>query len=67
MNENQADQIYENIDYIRGFKDALEWVLNKANAKETKEELVEAIAKLFQEVQTHHLKNIDELFPLKDA
>jgi len=52
----------ENIDYIRGFKDALEWCLVHAN-KGTMKELVDKITERHTSVSVQHLLNIGELFP----
>jgi hypothetical protein len=52
----------ENIDYVRGFKDALEWILAQAN-KGTVKELIDKASKLHTSVSIQHLANVQELFP----
>jgi hypothetical protein len=52
----------ENIDYVRGFKDALEWILAQAN-KGTVKELVGKISELHASVSVQHQANVQELFP----
>lgn len=49
-------------DYVRGFKEALEWALYMANAGETLEELVSKMADKYQVLMLHHILNIDEEF-----
>lgn len=53
MDNHQADQLYENIDYIRGFKDALELILENSKVD---------IKEIHSKIQTHHLTNLKELF-----
>lgn len=59
---NQKEKLWKNIDYIRGFRDALEWCLAHAN-NGTVKELIDKIAKLHTSVSVQHLANVQELFP----
>jgi len=49
-------------DYVRGFKEALEWALYYANDAKTVEELVSKMAAKHEVMMLHHILNIDEEF-----
>lgn len=53
-------------DYVRGFKEALEWALYMANAGETLEELVSKLADKYEVMMLHHILNIDEEFHVSE-
>jgi hypothetical protein len=48
--------------YVRGFKEALEWALYMANETKTLEELVLKMAAKYEVMMLHHILNIDEEF-----
>jgi hypothetical protein len=48
--------------YIRGFKEALEWALYVANEGKTLDELVSKMAAKYEVMMLHHILNIDEEF-----
>jgi hypothetical protein len=47
--------------YIRGFKEALEWILHKANTQATVEDLVKIVARKLESVNEKHMANIETL------
>jgi hypothetical protein len=50
-----------NEQYIRGFKEALEWVLHKANSKGTVQDLVKEVTDKLVCVNEKHMANIEQL------
>jgi hypothetical protein len=53
--------------YVRGFKEALEWVLHTANAVKTLQELLQKVNAKYIVIMDHHITNINEEFPSKDV
>lgn len=54
-------------DYVRGFKEALEWALYMANGTKTLEELILKMAAKYEVMMLHHILNIDEEFRVQKA
>jgi hypothetical protein len=49
-------------DYIRGFKEALEWILHAANGAKTLEDLVQKVNARYQVVLERHILNLEDEF-----
>jgi capsid protein len=49
-------------DYVRGFKEALEWVMYVANGANTLDDLIQKIDAKYQAVLEQHILNINEEF-----
>lgn len=62
MKDSQIDELYENIDYIRGFKDALDITLDFLNGSESIEKAAKQITEVYDKIQMHHLLNLQEIF-----
>jgi len=50
-----------NEQYIRGFKEALEWVLHKSNSQQDFEELIKDVTQKLLDVNEKHMTNIEQL------
>lgn len=48
--------------YVRGFKDALEWVMHTVNSMKTLEDLIKKINDIHNRIDEHHIANIEEQF-----
>jgi hypothetical protein len=48
--------------YNKGFQDALEWVLTKANGSRDLEDLIDQIGNMYLAVQQENLINIEKQF-----
>jgi hypothetical protein len=59
---SKNDEIQQNQLYNKGFQDALEWVLTKANGSSDLEGLIDQIGNMYLAVQQENLINIEKQF-----